>query len=87
MELESKQFNGWVTKYALSAGLNLVSMREVGNGMVKYQSPYGLTVYLHGEGREWHRDLPSAVKRAEEMKLKKIASLKKQIKKLEELKF
>jgi hypothetical protein len=41
----------------------------------------------HSEGIEWHRTESSAIARAEEMRLAKIASLKKQIAKLEKMKF
>lgn len=47
----------------------------------------GLSQYAHGEGREWHRTLEGARKRAEIMRMAKIANLKKQIAKLEKLKF
>ena len=41
----------------------------------------------HGEGKEWHRTKEAALVRAEKMRQKKIASLKKQIEKLERMKF
>jgi hypothetical protein len=43
--------------------------------------------YYHGEGRQWHRDRFSAIKRAEEMRVSKIASLNKQIRKIQQLNF
>lgn len=43
--------------------------------------------YYHGEGKEWHRTRESAVAKAEEMRCKKIDSLKKQIEKLEKKRF
>lgn len=76
----------WITKYALTKGIiemecvqfGDISVREVGN-------PF--PTYYHGEGDEWHRTKESAIKKAEEMRQKKIESLKKQIKKLEEMRF
>lgn len=41
----------------------------------------------HGEGNEWHFTKNKAIEKAEQMKLKRIESLKKQIKKLENMKF
>lgn len=43
--------------------------------------------YYHEEGKEWHRTKESAIAKAEEMRKKKIASLQKQIKKLENINF
>lgn len=44
-------------------------------------------IYYHGEGNDWHRTKESAIAKAEEMRKKKIASLKKQIEKLEKMEF
>jgi len=38
-------------------------------------------------GNDWHRTEEAAIKRAEEMRLKKIASVKKQLGKLEKMRF
>jgi hypothetical protein len=43
--------------------------------------------YFRGEGREWCSTITDAMAKAEEMKARKIASLKKQIKKLEGMAF
>ena len=42
---------------------------------------------LHGLGTEWHQTREAAVARAEQMRLAKIASLRKQITKLEAMSF
>ena len=73
----------WNTKYALTRGIveqeaTQVSMTTVKNGVVSY---------LHGEGKEWHRTQESAVIRAEEMRTKKIAQIKRKIAKLEAMTF
>lgn len=78
----------WITKYALTQGIIEKKARECGegfDGMVKTEEKY--PAYFHGEGKEWHRTKESAIKRAEEMRQKKIESLKKQIKKLEVMTF
>lgn len=76
----------WITKYALTRGVFEME--------VKSQSEDGTAVYgkswddyYRGEGREWHRTKVSAIKKAEEMRQKKIASLLKQIEKLKQMKF
>ncbi|MGK9167913.1 hypothetical protein KXR53_16520 [Inquilinus limosus] len=78
----------WITKYALSAGIQEVEGELSGApaDMIVVQSQMG-TVYYHGEGRDWHRTREEAVARAEEMRKKRVASLKKQITKLKKLKF
>ena len=77
----------WITKYALTDGIIendaevCIDTDATGNMIVCDR------VYFHGEGREWHRTKESAIQKAEEMRQKKIASLKKQIEKLEGMKF
>ena len=74
----------WVTKYALSKGIFETEGEAVGEGLFKAHKQYD---YFHGEGRDWHRTKESAIVRAENMRIAKIASLKKQIAKLEKLSF
>ncbi len=76
----------YVTKYALTKGIfemNVESQSEDG------KSVFGKAwdQFYHGQGLEWCKDKASAIARAEEMRQKKIASLKKQIKKLEAMQF
>lgn len=82
----------WVTKYALSQGIfeaevndDCIDIDRSGNMIQVKEGRF--TVYYHGEGREWHKEKESAIKRADEMRKKKIESLKKQIEKLENMKF
>lgn len=76
----------WITKYALTSGI--IEMEgEITNSGSLYDMNAGFPTYYHGEGREWHRTKESAIAKAEEMRQKKIASLKKQIEKLEKMKF
>ena len=76
----------WISKYALTTGLYEA---EVDPSNTCSGSVYDkkTTAFYHGEGREWHRTKEDAIKRAEEMRIKKIASLTKQIQKLENMKF
>lgn len=74
----------WISKYALTKGIFEREVNDCGNGMVEDKSSY-VPVYYHGN--DWHIDKKSAISRAEEMRKKKIASLKKQIDKLEKMNF
>lgn len=76
------------TKYCLTSGILEQDAIEVGDGMVEIPKTGKTFAYwLHGEGKEWHRTLDSAILHAEDMKAKKISSLNKSISKLENLKF
>ena len=79
----------WITKYALTKGILCVDAEEGydASSMMIYEDEIGHRTYVHGEGREWHMTLDSAVTKANDMKCAKINSLKKQLKKLEALEF
>lgn len=85
---ESREVNMkvWITKYALTKGI-LQEEGETFKGNPNYLMVKGYYSDFYGEGNEWHRTKESAIKKAEEMRQKKIASLKKQIEKLEKMKF
>jgi hypothetical protein len=81
----------WITKYAMTKGIEkkeaILSLELWPSGStVEVKYTYN-TAYFHSEGKDWHRTEASALSRAEEMRLAKIASLKKQIAKLEKMKF
>lgn len=78
----------WITKYALVVGIiekEAEYLSELHEGTIKTKSDR--PSYYYGEGEEWHRTEESAIKKAEELRQKKIASLKKQIEKLEMMRF
>jgi hypothetical protein len=77
----------WVTKYALSLGIAEVEGQTCERSGAPGMLEYGPHQYAHGEGREWHRTRESAIKRAEQMRAAKIASLRKSIAKMEALRF
>lgn len=82
----------YITKYALSMGISVLEDAdfEVGDsGMLcpKSHVPFSGRNYFHKEGGEWHRTKKAAITRAEEIRIAKIASLKKQISRLEKLDF
>ncbi len=71
----------WNTKYALTAGVTEHEVEEPSSdsGLIVTREPGKMNHYLHGDGREWHRTRESAVAKANDMKRRKIESLKKQI--------
>lgn len=76
----------WITKYALTQGIIETEAKRcasVNEDMIETKN-LGL---FHGEGREWHLTKEEAIKRANEMRIKKIASIEKQLDKLKSLKF
>lgn len=77
----------WITKYALTKGIIEVDGELISSDFVSILNR-GLSLPTHWFYKgDWHSDKQSAIKKAEEMRQKKIESLKKQIKKLEEMSF
>ena len=79
----------WNSKYALTEGLieqEGEEFGEVGSSIIRVGSPLRKE-YLYGEGKEWHRTRESALARAEVMRRAKIASVRKQLARLEALRF
>jgi hypothetical protein len=76
----------FVTKYALTDGIQekQVTLNESFPNMV---TGSGMFEHYHGEGKNWHRTRVGAIKRAEDMRVKKIESLQKSIKKMEQMRF
>jgi len=77
-------FTVWITKYALTTGIFEKEV-EIKDDIVSVIENVG-ELYL-GEGKVWHRTKESAVKHAEEMRLKKIVNMEKQLQKLKDMKF
>lgn len=69
----------WISKYALSAGVQEVECGDITDGCA--YSPYGGCNWLK-MGIDAHDSREEAVAKAEKDRIKKIASLEKQIKKL-----
>lgn len=74
----------WITRYALTGKIQEIEAEKVGESYARQLLPS--PGRWHGPG-DWHTTREAAVKRAEQMRTKKIASLKKQIERLEGLKF
>jgi hypothetical protein len=77
----------WISKYALSGSL-IEAEADIKEGTATVQrNGNGWCDYFHAEGKEWHRTREGAEARAEAMRVAKIASLRKQIAKLEAMTF
>lgn len=82
----------YVTKYALTTGIQELEAETTGvEGMICIPADrskgWTLEQLFHGQGREWHTDRAAAVAKAETMRQAKIASVKKQLAKLEAMTF
>lgn len=77
------KFDVWITKYALTNGILHKQAVPCGNpNMIQVGN-----TYFHGEGNDWHRTLEGAQRKAETMRVRKIASLEKSIEKFKKLNF
>ena len=77
----------WITKYALTDGIIEADAESCGNSSIASVSWNNGTRCTKLYWGEYYLSKESAIKKAEEMRQKKIESLKKQIKKLEEMRF
>lgn len=73
----------WISKYALSKGIYAEEVSEEREGVVRSSD----WAWLYVEGKQWHRTPEDALRRAEEMRVAKLASLRKQIAKVEKMDF
>lgn len=76
----------YITKYALTQGIYEIEAKETREPDMIKNVENSLELY-HGKGKEWHLSKEDAIKKAEEMKQKKIKSLKTQIEKFEKMTF
>ena len=74
----------WISRYALSEGI-FETQAELSRDFPDMISER--PSYAHYHKPDWHETKEEAIKRAEQMRIKKIASLKKQIEKLEKMDF
>jgi hypothetical protein len=83
--IKENEVKVWISKCALSDGIQESIARQVDTdtGWVRTEGYYN----MHKLGRDCHETREAAVKAANQMRIKKIASLKKQIAKLEAMKF
>lgn len=79
----------YCTKWIFTNGIMELDAETDGKNMVRVLPKSGehYGYYLYGEGKEWHKKKESAIAYAEKMRIKKIKSLDKQMKKISEMKF
>ena len=75
----------YITRYALSTGIIETDDAEICSNISEDMISSKKYGYFHGN--DWHKKKEDAVLRAEVMRIKKIESLKKQIEKLDKMKF
>lgn len=77
----------WISKYALSTGVSEVDVdaKVMKGGALTFRSDTGYQVYYSAS--DWHNSKEQAIVKAEEMRIRKLQSLEKQIKKVSALKF
>ncbi len=83
----SNTFTVWITKYALTSGIEKAQAKETSTPSMIEKCNGGLQPYFHGEGRDWHRTRESAIARAKAMRAAKIKTLTASIRKLEKMTF
>lgn len=76
----------WITKYALTVGLEEMDVEDRGDGVVR-ECRESWARYFHHEGKEWHRTREGALARCEVMRTAKLKSIDKQRKQIEALRF
>lgn len=84
--MERTRFTVFVTKYALTKGIferEVEDCFDISPDLVSVVGSW--SEYYHAN--DWHRTREEAVARAEQMRIAKIGSLKKQIARLEKLSF
>jgi hypothetical protein len=77
----------WITKYALTAGIEKLPVKDIDGKMVTCIAPNYPNRVRYEHGLDWHPDEQSAKNHANGMVVRKITSLEKQIAKLKQLKF
>lgn len=76
----------WISKYALTQGVFSIEA-EIKGALATVRKEGDLTLFYHGLGRDWHLTKDTALWRAEDMRKRKIDSLRKQITKLKRIIF
>lgn len=76
----------YITKYALTQGILERDVRSFDDKTAEDITGGHLRAKYYHEN-EWHKSKSAAIEKAEDMRKKKIASLKKKIEKLEKMKF
>lgn len=85
--MKGEFFTAWISKYALTEGIRAWRVVDCGSDMVQTIAADGSRGWGYFHKGDWHATYEEAAARAEAMRLRKIASVKKQLTKLETLSF
>jgi len=77
----------YITKYALTEGILELEVEESSNGYVRWPNPSIPTWSLYASKNQWRKTREEAVILANAMRDKKVATLKKQVARIEALTF
>jgi len=77
----------WVVKHLFSRGIIEVTGEMTESGAISIEDKKSAWSYSHYHKGEWYSTQEEAIKKAEEMKARKLASLRKQIAKIEAMSF
>lgn len=84
---ERESFTAYITKHALTVGIKPICVELCSDISPDMVCEVDDVWHSHFHGNDWHRTRDEAVARAEQMRVAKIESLKKQLAKLEKLRF
>lgn len=82
---DEKTVTAWISKYALSSGVFSTKVRISEKFPNMASSAENSLQTFHGS--DWHRTKEAALKKAEDMRVKKIDSIKKQLARLQKMDF
>jgi len=81
---DRETITAWITKYALTSGVQKVEAKLCAPDMISVVQESGFSNVFYG--KEWHTTPAAAAAHVEIMRARKIASLKKDLEKLENMK-
>lgn len=82
-----EKITAWITKYALTEGIQRVENATVCSESILRVDYEGSCITSYFHGRAWHRTEMEAIERAEEMRIAKLKSLRRTMEKVEALRF
>jgi hypothetical protein len=87
--MTDRMFTAWISKYALTEGVTArrVLRTRTSDDMVQDVKPDGSPGWGYFHKGDWHLTRDDAAAKAEQMRLRKINSVKKQLARLEALSF
>lgn len=83
--MKRETITAWITRYALTEGIKVAEAEVCSDKMITYGGTGCSRKSIYGN--DWHRTYEAALARAEEMRVAKIASLRKSIARIERMTF